>query len=167
MTVAVGFPTLGRAGAGPSRGAVFTRAGCSLPPDPWQRPGLAPDCEGFQPAALAGGQLVPHQPLPLRRGDHGPVRCLRHRGHRREPGGGHQTAVRAAQHALPLLPCSSLSSSQVSRCYFYTSVLCVPPVLLIMRVLCSVWKPPVAPPVMPHDVGQPEGILPHFATWLH
>lgn len=35
------------------------------PSDSWQRPGLGADREGLQPAALAGGKLLPHQPLPL------------------------------------------------------------------------------------------------------
>lgn len=67
------------------------RLSCST--DSGQRFRLAPGGQRLQPAEVAGGQLLPHQPLPLRRGDPADVRPLRHRGHRRVPGGGHQRHV--------------------------------------------------------------------------
>lgn len=74
----------------PSRGVRRSREKPFLSSlsDPWQRPRLGPDREGLQPAPLARGKLLPHQPLPLCWGDHGPVRCLWHRGDWRVPGSG-------------------------------------------------------------------------------
>lgn len=51
----------------PSRGVRRSREKPFLSSlsDPWQRPRLGPDREGLQPAPLARGKLLPHQPLPL------------------------------------------------------------------------------------------------------
>lgn len=95
----------------PGSSSIWFLSYCAA--DSGERVWLASGCQGLQLAQVVGRQLLPHQPLPLRRGDPADVWPPRHRGDRWVPRSRHQRHVGVTPpHRCELLTCLKTFASQ-------------------------------------------------------